>query len=473
MTRLLHTLAILLALACPAAAAPAPLPSATVGQGLTELLVQALSGSPAIGGAEATQTAANRASIDALLGFAPRASWVFDNSRERLNVKRSNSPVYHVGISNFGNYGNTLQILQPLFDPRLLAQLHGSSFGKDRARAELDGARQKVIFEVIQSYLITLGSADALAAARAEEASLNRQHEQTQLRAQRGLGSQVDLDEVTSRLMQSRSQLTTAEVTLSESFAGLEHRVAGRVTALLPLAGPIGMAPPSPADPQVWVDQAKAHNPDVLVLEGAAGEAFATFEQQGAALSPRVDLTYTQNRAETGGSVYGGGSLTTDRTVLFRLTVPLFNAEGTGYPVLAAHARYRAAKYRIEDQRLDVEERVRVAYEEIGANATRADQIARAAAAQERVVQAKREKFSAGLIRITEVLDAERDLFQVRRQLLAARYNYLLNLMQLKRLAGDISEADAAFIDADLERGGPVVVRVASGSAAGSGDRIP
>jgi outer membrane protein len=139
--------------------------------------------------------------------------------------------------------------------------------------------------------------------------------------------------------------------------------------------------------------------------------------------------------------------------------VPLFNADGAGYPVFASRARARAAQYRTDDARLDIEERVRTSYEETLANISRASTIARGADAQQRVWQSKREKYAAGLIRISEVLESEKDLYQVQRTLLAARYNYLLNLMQLKRLAGDISEADAAFIDAALQRNGPAVTR--------------
>jgi len=427
---------------------------------LMDLLFQALQTSPTLGNASAAETAAARASTDAFLGFAPRASWTFDNSGERLNVKRSTSSIYQLGISDFSNYGNTLQITQPLFDPRLFAQLHGAWAGLRRSRAELAAARQNAIFQVIQSYLMALGASDALAVALAEQQALARQHSQVVVRMQRGLASQADVDEVASRLLQSRAQGHTARATLVEAFAAVTHHVGGPVAALLPLSTMVAMPPPQPADVEVWVAEARQQNSDVKALEGAAGEAWSVFEQHAAALLPRVDLNFSQTRAQTGGSVYGGGSLTTDRTVLFRLTVPLFNADGAGYPLRAAEARARAAEFKTQDQQLDVEERVRTAYAEVIANALRATELARAAEAQERVTQSKHTKFAAGVIRITEVLEAEHDLYQARRMLLAARYNYLLNLMQLKRLAGDISEADALFIDALLQRDGRPVESV-------------
>ena len=442
-----------LAQAAPPAQAPPPPVS------LLDLVTQALQTGPAVLGGVASQKAAERSRIDALLGFAPRASWTFDNSRERLNVKRSSSSAYQVGISNFANYGNVLTINQPVFDPRIFAQLHGAHEGLKRARAELAATRQRAVFEVIQAYLLTLGAADSVAVARAEVAALAQQMAEIDIRSQRGLASRMDVDEVTSRLLQSRALLTNAIAALSEAFDSLEHRAAGPVLAIKPLAGPLPMPPPQPSDAQAWVLEAQARNPDIAALHAAAGEAWAIFEHQTAALSPRLDLNYTQSRQETGGSVYGGGSLTSERTVLLRLTVPLFNADGAGYPAMASMARAKAARFRTDEQKLEVAERVRIAYQEIMSNVARAGDVARATAAQDRVTQSKRLRFSAGVLRITEVLDSERDLSQVRRLLLSTRYNYLLNMMQLKRLAGDISETDATFLDSALDHKGNAIMR--------------
>ena len=424
-----------------------------------DLLRDALRDSPGLNSAQATHDATRIDVVNAYIGLGPRANWVFDTSREQLNVKRSSNNVYKVGLSNFNTYANTLEVIQPLFDPRLFAQLHGAYAGLHRSRAELDAVRQKTVFELIQAYLIALGSADALALSKAEQASLDKQNEMMEVRIARGLANQSDADELTARLMQARAQTQAASATVLESFATLEHRAAAPVDAVLPLAGPIAMPPPMPASVQDWVDTARGRNPEVIALSDAANEAFATFEAQGAAALPRVELRFTQHRTEAGGSGYGGGDLPSDRTLLLRVTVPLFNGDGNGYPAVAAHARYQAAKYRIEDQRREVTDRVHTAYEEVVGNAVREKDLVRAAVVQARVVESRQQKYGLGLMRIIDVLDAQRDLAQIRRQLLASRYNYLLNLMQLKRLAGDISDADVAFIDADLAHDGSVVRR--------------
>ncbi len=427
--------------------------------GLADLLPAALRENPAVLSAQSAHNAAKLDLIDSYLGFAPRANWTFQNSRERLDVVSTKNYIYQKGISHFGTYENTLEVVQPLFDARIFAQLHGAYAGLHRARAELDSASQKALFELIQAYLSTLGSADSLALSQAEEATLAKQNDIMQARIGRGVGNVADADEITARLMQARSGVEGARANLAESFATLEHKAGVRVPAVWKLASPIPMPPPLPNSVEEWVQTARAQNPDVLTTDDAADEAYANYQTAAAAVLPRLELDFTQDSTDSGGSVYGGGDLTTERTVMFKLTVPLFNGDGNGYPAAAARARYHAAKYRSEDQRREIADRVHTAFDEVVANARRAKILGVGAQAAQRVVIAKEARFRSGMGDITDILDADRDFVQAQRQLLASRYNYLLNLLQLKRLAGDVSDADVAFIDACLERNGAPIER--------------
>jgi TolC family type I secretion outer membrane protein len=438
-------------------------PEAPTVVGLADIYIASRNRAPAVLAAEAGRDAVGHARRDAYIALAPRANWVFDYSRERQRVIRTANPVYQLGVGEFWNHGNTLEVVQPLFDSRLFAQLHGAHAGVTRGQAELELARQKMAFELIQSYLVALGSADAVTVARGEERALQQLSDEVGTKAQRGIVAQSDLDEVTARLGSARAQLTNAVAALNEAFATLERRAAGRVEAIAPLAAVIPMPLPSPADPDNWSNLAKERSPDVLVQEGVVQEARAAAELAGAALLPRVDLRFTANRLDSGGTLYGGGALTTDRTILFRVTVPVFNGDGNGYPVFAATSRYRSQQYRAEDLRLEAEERARIAYSEVASDARRSRELAQAVEAQQRVVVSRRQRYAAGVMRIVDVLNSERDLYTAQRALLSSRYNYLLNMMQLKRLVGDISDADIAFIDSELAKQAPPVRRISFG----------
>ena len=446
----------------PAGAQPAAAREAQT-VGLADIYIAAQSRAPALLSAERGRDAVGHARRDAYMALAPRANWVFDWSNERQRVFRTANPVYRVGQGEFANHGYTLEVVQPLFDARLFAQLRGAYASLDRGQAELELARQKMAFELIQAYLVTLGSGDAVAVARGEEAALRQLSTEIGTKAQRGLSSQADLDEVTARLAAAQAQTTNAISALNEAFATLERRAAGRITAIAPLAAVIPMPMPSPPEPEAWANLAKERSPDVLVQDGMTREARAAAELAGAALLPRMDLRFTNSRLDSGGTLYGGGALTSDRTLLFRLTVPIFNGDGNGYPVLAANARYRQQQYRTDDLRLEAEERARIAFQEVANDARRSRELTQAVEAQTRVVQSRRQRYAAGVMRVVDVLNSERDLYQAQRALLASRYNYLLNMMQLKRLVGDISQADIAFIDSELAKQATPVRRLGYG----------
>ena len=63
-------------------------------------------------------------------------------------------------------------------------------------------------------------------------------------------------------------------------------------------------------------------------------------------------------------------------------------------------------------------------------------------AAQDAVLKLKRAGYRANLFTSLIVLDSERDLYSAKRDLAKARYEYIINSLRLKAIAGVFSEAD-------------------------------
>ena len=62
-------------------------------------------------------------------------------------------------------------------------------------------------------------------------------------------------------------------------------------------------------------------------------------------------------------------------------------------------------------------------------------------------LKTKQESNRAGILTLLAVLDAERDLYFVRRDYAKARYDYLLNRLRLKQSTGTLSDTDLEAID--------------------------
>ena len=65
----------------------------------------------------------------------------------------------------------------------------------------------------------------------------------------------------------------------------------------------------------------------------------------------------------------------------------------------------------------------------------------------ERTVQAMEDEVEAGTREITDLLEAQRELFESRRNLAEARHQYLLDTLQLRRAAGHLSGDDLVTLD--------------------------
>jgi len=70
--------------------------------------------------------------------------------------------------------------------------------------------------------------------------------------------------------------------------------------------------------------------------------------------------------------------------------------------------------------------------------------------AGENALLAKEESLTAGLTTNIAVLDAQRDLFGAQRDYLKERYDYVLQMLELERLSGDLNEDDVRRVNALL-----------------------
>jgi outer membrane protein len=411
----------------------------------------AISENPEILAAQAGVRATRHGVIDAYLGYAPRANATFDKQRERQNVIATQNPVYQTGKAYFGNTVAYGEIVQPIVDYRIIAQLKAAKAAERGADFSHLGVQNKITYGVIEAYLLALSAADAYSLSNIEQRALEGHEVDVRSKIERGLSNSADFDDVESRLGLAKARKVTAAAAMSEAFAALERLCAKTTDSLYPLRGSVPVVRPDPRDPDQWVAAALRANPDLLAMDQTVAGAAAEVEKLFSNHLPRLDLRATDTYSKTGGSLYGGGSETDDKLLALRLSVPLFNGNGQGIQFLAAKERELQAQLNLDVRRREIIQKARTAFIETVSNGERVGILATASKASDRFAEGQRDKFKAGLITVTLVLDAERDAYRARREYLGARYAYLLNMMQLRYLAGVISPEDVAFVNSLLD----------------------
>jgi outer membrane protein TolC len=168
---------------------------------------------------------------------------------------------------------------------------------------------------------------------------------------------------------------------------------------------------------------------------------------------PTLDLVGEYRQDDTSESLIGqdrtGGEATLE------LNVPIYGGGINLSRVREGKARSRQAAAILTRTTAETERQVRLAYREIEtalAQISAFDLSLQSALAAEK---ATRNGYTAGTRTITDVLNAGTVVTDTRRQLQGARYDYVLAVFQLKRLAGQLDVPDITAFDAFLTASTP------------------
>ena len=146
------------------------------------------------------------------------------------------------------------------------------------------------LLRVTQQYMNVLRTGENLTSALAEERALSRQLDQSNERYKVGLVPITDVNEAQAAYDLSRVGLIVAQSDFGVARDQLEALTGKRWESLDGLQAELPMAGPEPADPDTWVVQAQANNPQVQIARRNAESAKAVSRQGLGAQMPSVNL---------------------------------------------------------------------------------------------------------------------------------------------------------------------------------------
>jgi len=169
---------------------------------------------------------------------------------------------------------------------------------------------------------------------------------------------------------------------------------------------------------------------------------------------PTVDLaaTYTHNRNPNLTSGIGTLAQSTTTAGLV-LSVPLYAGGLTQSRVREALALRDRAQEDLENVQRSVAQAVRQQYLNVTSGIAQVRALEQALASTQSQLESTILGRDVGVRTSVDVLNAQQQVFQTRRDLQAARYAYLLNTLRLKAAAGALKEPDLEQVSRALVRG--------------------
>jgi outer membrane protein len=415
------------------------------GENLVQVYELALQHDPQLRAALATRDSALEARPQAESRFLPSVNLSSNANLIRSDVHSSSSGS---SLNNYGTANLSLNLSQSVYRKEYGIQLDQAD--KQIAQAEVAYAaeEQGLILRVAQAYFNVLSAQDMLEFAKAENAAIARQLDQSKQRFEVGLIAITDVHEAQAAFDQSRADLIQAENVLDNAWEAQQEIILQSVNQLAPLTANLPLNPPNPQNPEQWAETAQTQNLGLQATQFGVEIARMNIDVQDSGDSPTLDIVGS-HALNLSSSSTGSDAQTT--TVGLQLNVPLYTGGAVNSRTRQARYDYEATQQNLDKQRRSVNRTVRDAYRGVMSSISTVEALKASTISAQSALEATEAGFEVGTRTMVDVLNAQRDLFRARSNYSKVRYDFILSGLQLKQATGTLSKEDLMQVNGWLQ----------------------
>jgi outer membrane protein len=358
----------------------------------------------------------------------------------------------------FGNvYEGTLTATQPLFNRANSVTIDQADKALEVSRADLSLAEQDLIVRLSQAYFDVLVAIETLKTVQAAKVAFAEQLASAKRNFEVGTATITDAREAQSRFDLARAREIQADNDLQSKRIALEQLVGRSEVQPRPLVIPVALSATVPGTADDWVRLAEQSHPTIQRAQLALDVAKLEIDKAKAGHLPTVQLLGQLQQRQNDGVVGLGTSLGAvpgtylNGLIGVQLNLPLYAGSSVQNRIKEVTVLEDKARYDLDAARRAVVQATRQAY--IGFRSSEAEVIAleAAEASSKLALEATEVGFRVGVRVNIDVLNAQSQLFQTQRDLMAARYAVLTNALRLRLASGTLSANDVQLINRLLQ----------------------
>lgn len=360
-----------------------------------------------------------------------------------------NNPFRFQGRNEYEGYSYSLDARQPIFNKENLVQIDQAETQVSQADKQWNLTQQDLILRVTQAYFDVLLAQDQIDLIAAQKNTISSQREQAQANFDVGNATITDVNE-----SQARYDLIVAQEIAAVNAFQVAKRAVQAITGEIPekLATVRSDLKTNPIDQPMatWLDVTKQNNLNIQIQQDNLRLAEQEIELQRAGHYPTLDAvaSYTDNYAN--GNPTGVGSQLKTSVIGLQLQVPLYLGGAVNSRVRQAVWSKEKAREDVEVARRQTEMETQRAYLNLSTSIAQVKALEQALISSQSQVDSTKLGYEVGVRTSVDVLNAQQQLFSAKRDLLQARYNYLVNIIRLKTASGIVAEPDLADINQQL-----------------------
>lgn len=351
----------------------------------------------------------------------------------------------------------SISLSQSIFNKANWDALDASKQQAALSELNYEKAQQELLIRTTQAYFNVLKAQDDLAFAKANEEAVNRQLTHVQKRYEVGLTAITDVQEATASHHQTLADVITAENAVSNRKEEL-RQLTGQFPQELALLDTQRFSTPGTGRPlDKWEEHALQANITLQMSRLSQKISKTDIYQAQAGHYPTLDLSVTgqsqhikNDNSSTSSNSTDGRSNTAQLGL--SLSIPLFLGGSTHAQVKTAQANYVKAAQELESARRQVIRDLHSYFNNVQANKSSVEAYTQLVVSAQTALDATQAGYNVGTRTTVDVLDATQKVFSAKSKLSEARYQYIINILQLKYAGGLLQEQDLMAINEHLKK---------------------
>lgn len=364
------------------------------------------------------------------------------NISANYGYNRNNQDITPPNITrNYTSQNGSVQLRQPLFNLDSWARYNIGNAQTNLSDKQLDVSKQALITRFFGLFASANYAEDVLALAKAARDGFKLQEEANKLMAVRGEGTKIALIESQAKLSLSEAEVIAAEDNLTDSRNALATMLGKDVVTLDRLTDGFSVQPMQPANLDEWKEIALAHNPEMAVQREAVEVASQEVKRNRAGHAPRLDAIASISKNESDTTSTFKQEIDT-KSIGLQLNIPIYAGGAVSALTAQAQANYLKSQDDLQTKTNEVLLDLRKQYSTLQSSTLKIDALKQSVASAELLVAANKKSLIGGVRTNLDVLEARKQLFETKRDLSLARYNYLVAYINLRKAAGILTMAD-------------------------------
>ena len=340
-----------------------------------------------------------------------------------------------------------LSLFQPIYNSNAWHIFKQSQHLNQQSEVQLQIDHQSLIIRVIDAYIDVLQAQDRLKTAQAESRSLSEQLNRLSDHVSSGVGSMADVYAVRASYDVSAAGILSAQDRVSLTYEQLEVLTGKPITFITPFKRENPVKMPEPSTRAEWVNLSIAHNKELKLAELQINAAVENTKAKRAAHYPTLSLQASYQDISSD-SYYENSDPTfpdsstnslNGSSIGLHFNLPLYSGGGISASRLEAAEQHLASKATFQNTRRTVTKQARTFYLATKTNIAKIQARKKAFKSSQHFLSSMQDGYDSGLRSIVDVLNAQDSLYRSELDYKNSRYQYILDLVRLKQVSGQLS----------------------------------